>query len=161
MTMSWRAAVAVGSVAATSAMAAVAQTTAGNAPDRATFQRGEQIYARCAACHAIEGNRTGPQHCGLFGRRAGTAPGFDTYSKAMRDSKIVWDVRSLDVFLQAPTEAVPGTAMGYAGVKDARERADLIAWLRRSTRPGVSCRVRTTAVPRKVSRLRSFEQEKL
>ncbi|MGH8849349.1 MAG: c-type cytochrome, partial [Polaromonas sp.] len=80
---------------------------AGAAADEAALRRGEQVYARCAACHAIEGNRTGPQHCGLFGRRAGTAPGFTSYSKAMRDTKIVWDARSLDVFLQDPIKAVP------------------------------------------------------
>jgi cytochrome c len=107
--------------------------------DAASLQRGERIYTRCAACHAIDRNRTGPQHCGLFGRRAGTAPGFDGYSKAMRNSKIVWNARSLNIFLQAPTEVVPGTSMGYAGVKDAQERADLIAWLHKATRPGVTC----------------------
>jgi len=118
----------------------VAQTAARQSTD-AALTRGEQIYARCAGCHAIEANRTGPQHCGLFGRRAGTAPGFDTYSKAMRDSKIVWNERSLDTFLAAPTQSMPGTTMGYAGVKDARERADLLAWLRHATRPGDSCRI--------------------
>ena len=106
---------------------------------RADPGRGEQLYSRCIACHAIEGNRTGPQHCGLFGRRAGTAPGFATYSEAMREARIVWNERTLDVFLQDPMKAVPGTAMGYAGVKDAQERADLIAWLRRATVPGKSC----------------------
>ena len=109
------------------------------APDAAALKRGEEIYARCAACHAIEANRTGPQHCGLFGRKAGTAPGFDGYSKAMRASGIVWDERTLDVFLQDPMKAVPGTAMGYAGVKDDKERAELIAWLREATRPGKTC----------------------
>jgi hypothetical protein len=44
------------------------------APDAAALQRGQEVYARCAACHSVEGNRTGPQHCGLFGRRAGAAP---------------------------------------------------------------------------------------
>jgi len=109
------------------------------APDAAALKRGEDVYARCAACHAIEANRTGPQHCGLFGRRAGTAPGFDGYSKAMRASGIVWDEHSLNVFLQDPIKAVPGTAMGYAGVKDDKERAELIAWLREATRPGKTC----------------------
>jgi cytochrome c len=109
------------------------------APDAAALKRGEEVYARCAACHAIEANRTGPQHCGLFGRRAGTAPGFDGYSKAMRASGIVWDEHSLNVFLQDPIKAVPGTAMGYAGVKDDKERAELIAWLREATRPGKTC----------------------
>ena len=109
------------------------------APDAAALKRGEEVYARCAACHAIEANRTGPQHCGLFGRRAGTAPGFDGYSKAMRTSGIVWDEHSLNVFLQDPIKAVPGTAMGYAGIKDDKERSELIAWLREATRPGKTC----------------------
>lgn len=109
--------------------------------DPAAIRRGEQLYTRCVACHAIEANRTGPQHCGLFGRQAGTAPGYDAYSPAMRHAKIVWNDRSLDGFLRAPTEFLPGTAMGYAGVKDARERADLIAWLRVATRAGEACAV--------------------
>ena len=109
------------------------------APDAAALKRGEDVYARCAACHAIEANRTGPQHCGLFGRRAGTAPGFDGYSKAMRASGIVWDEHSLNLFLQDPIKAVPGTAMGYAGIKDDKERTELIAWLREATRPGKTC----------------------
>ena len=113
------------------------------APDAAALQRGEQVYARCAACHSIEGNRTGPQHCGLFGRRAGSAPGFQMYSKALRDSRIVWDARTLDRFLQDPMNTVPGTAMGYAGVKDPKERSELIAWLHEATVPGKSCRLST------------------
>ncbi len=123
------------------APAFAAQTANDQASHAAALQRGEQIYARCAACHAIETNRTGPQHCGLFGRRAGTAPGFDTYSKVMRDSGIVWNERRLDVFLAAPTKALPGTSMGYAGVKDPRERAELIAWLRDATQPGARCTI--------------------
>ena len=109
------------------------------APDAAQLARGQQIYARCAGCHAIEGHRTGPQHCGLFGRRAGTAPGFSAYSQAMRASGLVWNERTLDRFLQNPMQAVPGTAMGYAGVKDAAERAALLAWLRQATQPGKTC----------------------
>ena len=46
----------------------------------------------------------------------------------------------LDRFLRDPLQAVPGTTMTYAGVKDARERADLIAWMRQATRAGESCR---------------------
>jgi len=110
------------------------------APDAAALARGEQVYARCAACHAIEANRTGPQHCGLFGRRAGTAPGYGAYSKAMQDSKWVWDEKSLSVFLKDPMKALPGTTMGYAGVKNDGERADLIAWLKQATRPGAACK---------------------
>lgn len=117
----------------------VAAAPALAAPDTAALQRGERLYERCAGCHSIDANRTGPQHCGLFGRRAGTAPGFTLYSKALRDSKIVWDSRTLDHFLQDPMRAVPGTAMGYAGVKDPKERGELIAWLREATQAGKAC----------------------
>ena len=95
------------------------------APDA---KRGEEIYSRCLACHALAYDRTGPRHCGLFGRRAGSVPGF-AYSDAMKRSGIVWSKKTLDRFIADPLKTVPGTAMGYAGVKDAKERADLIAYL--------------------------------
>ncbi len=96
--------------------------------------KGEAIYSRCAACHALAYDRTGPRHCGLFGRKSGTVPGFE-YSGAMRRAGITWDARALDRFLADPLKAVPGTTMGYAGVKDAGERADLIAYLKRAGAP--------------------------
>jgi len=120
---------------------AVTIAASGAAPDPDALRRGEQIYERCSGCHSIEGNRTGPQHCGLFGRRAGSAPGYDGYSTAMRKSGIAWNERTLDKFLEEPLKKVPGTAMGYAGVKDAAERADLIAWMRQAAAPE-HCRVR-------------------
>lgn len=89
---------------------------------------GEQLYSRCVACHALTYDRTGPRHCGLLGRRAGAVEGF-TYSPAMKDSTVVWTAANLDRFIANPMKAIPGTAMGYAGVTDPRERADLIAYL--------------------------------
>ena len=102
---------------------------AGPAPGRAVL--GEAVYARCQACHALAYDRTGPRHCGLFGRRAGSVPGF-AYSEAMRRSDIVWSARTLDRFLSNPTKVVPGTTMGYAGVTDRAERAALIDYLKRA-----------------------------
>ena len=90
---------------------------------------GKAVYERCAGCHSIEMNRTGPHHCGLLGRRAGTAAGYDTYSEAMKKSGIVWNERTLDAFLAAPTKVVPGTTMTYAGVPDPSDRRALIAYL--------------------------------
>jgi cytochrome c len=92
---------------------------------------GEAIYSRCLACHALGYDRTGPRHCGLFGRRAGSVKGF-AYSDAMKHSNIIWSEKTLDRFLANPLAAVPGTAMGYAGVTDAKERADLIAYLKQA-----------------------------
>ncbi len=100
--------------------------------------RGAELYDRCKACHSLTRNRTGPKHCGLFGRQAGGLEGF-AYSSAMRNSGIVWDRASLDRFLAAPIEALPGTRMGYDGVKDPQERADLIAYLKTARAGSALC----------------------
>ena len=93
---------------------------------------GEDVYSRCLGCHAVEYNRTGPKHCGVIGRRAGSVPGYD-YSPAMKNSGIVWNERTLDRFLADPPQTVPGTTMTYAGVPEAKDRADLIAYLKQQT----------------------------
>lgn len=111
---------------------------AGAAPASGDVVHGEQIYTRCFACHALEHDRTGSRHCGLFGRKAGSVPGFD-YSDAMKKSGIVWNEKTLALFLADPAKTVPGTSMGYAGVKDAQERGDLIAYLKKATQPGGQC----------------------
>lgn len=112
-----------------------AGTAAGSGGDPA---RGEQIYSRCLACHALAYDRVGPRHCGLFGRLAGSVTGFD-YSPAMKKSGIVWTEKTLDRFLANPLRMVPGTTMTYAGIKDAGERADLIAYLRNSGKKSPDC----------------------
>jgi cytochrome c len=108
------------------------------AAPRGDAARGAALYDRCIACHSLERNRTGPKHCGLFDRAAGGAEGY-RYSKAMRDWGQRWTAESLDTFLENPRKTVPGTRMTYAGVKDAQERADLIAYLMRENAPGGVC----------------------
>ena len=94
---------------------------------------GREIYERCGACHSLERDRVGPRHCSLFGRRAGSVPGF-AYSEAMRNSGIVWNRQTLDAFLADPLGTVPGTFMTYAGIQDPKERAHLLAFLEVATR---------------------------
>ncbi|BAL23981.1 cytochrome c family protein [Azoarcus sp. KH32C] len=123
---------------ATAVLVALLAAPAAQAAMAGDPARGKGIYDRCLACHALAYNRTGPMHCGLFGRRAGSVPGFE-YSPAMARSKIVWNEKTLDRFLAAPTRFVPGTAMGYAGISDPQERADLIAWLRQASASPEEC----------------------
>lgn len=100
--------------------------------------KGKALYAQCMACHTLAHNLVGPKHCGLFGRRAGSVPGFD-YSPAMRHSGIVWNAKTLDRFLADPQKYVPGTAMLFAGIPDPAQRADLIAWLKQATVSPANC----------------------
>ncbi|HEY0844318.1 MAG TPA: c-type cytochrome [Noviherbaspirillum sp.] len=90
---------------------------------------GEEVYGRCVGCHSLAIDRTGPRHCGLLGRRAGSVRGF-AYSEAMARSNIVWNETTLDRFLADPERTVPGTTMTIAGISDRKERASLIAYLR-------------------------------
>jgi cytochrome c len=104
----------------------------------ADIAHGEEVYNRCLACHALKTDRVGPRHCGLIGRRAGSVPGFP-YTEAMKKSKLVWNEKTLDRFLQNPMKVVPGTAMTYDGVHDAKDRHDLIAYLKHANE-GPECR---------------------
>lgn len=97
--------------------------------------RGETVYReRCAACHSLDANRVGPAHRGVYGRRAGAAPGY-AYSKALRESGVVWNEETLDRWLQNPEAFIPGQRMNYR-LSDAELRGDVIAYLR--TQPAAS-----------------------
>lgn len=103
--------------------------TAGPAVGGGDPVRGQQLFgSRCIACHALDTNRVGPALRGVFGRRAGSAPGY-SYSKAVDEAVLVWDESNLDRWLSGPEALIPGQKMGYS-VGDARDRADLIVYLK-------------------------------
>jgi len=89
--------------------------------------RGQGLYQACSGCHSIDENDVGPRHRGVLGRRAGSLPDY-AYSKALRDSQIVWDAPTLDRWLTGPQALVPGTKMFFS-LPDAQMRADIIAYL--------------------------------
>lgn len=101
-------------------------------------QAGAELYQRCQGCHALAYDRTGPRHCGLFGRRAGSLEGYG-YSQAMRDANIVWSRQTLDRFLAGPLEMIPGTTMGYAGIAESSQRALLIGYLEWASTSATLC----------------------
>lgn len=94
--------------------------------------RGAQVFRACAACHSLEPARhlTGPSLADLFGRKAGSAPGFLRYSDALVRSGLVWDEKTLDAWLADPDRLVPGNEMGFRGIRDPAARRDLIAYLK-------------------------------
>ncbi len=101
-------------------------------PDAA---RGAELWAKCKACHTLEANGlhiVGPRLHALFGRRAGTQPGYN-YSPVMRDSGVVWSDETLDRYLAATQDFLPGNKM-YGGLAITQDRLDLIAWLKQATR---------------------------
>ena len=107
-------------------MLALSASAAGDA------EAGRVLYqTRCAACHSLDFNGVGPAHRGVFGRAAAQAPGF-SYSDALKASRLVWNEDALDRWLADPEKLAPGQRMGV-NVPDARERSDLIAYLKKAT----------------------------
>ena len=97
--------------------------------------KGATLYNRmCKSCHAMDTatRRTGPHFVGLWERKAGSVEGFRYRSKAYAESGVVWDAGTLDTFLENPRKMMPGTNMIMV-VRDARQRADLIAYLKAAT----------------------------
>jgi cytochrome c2 len=105
---------------------------AGAAHAEGDAARGEMRFEDCAACHTTERgvNKVGPSLSGLFDRKAGELADF-RYSAALKRSGITWTPQSLDTFIADPQHAVPANRMPYAGMPDAGDRADLIAYLRK------------------------------
>jgi cytochrome c len=97
--------------------------------------RGEQRFVDCAACHAPQPGVTnvGPSLTGVFGRKAGTLGDF-RYSPALKRSGITWTAQTIDTFIAEPLKLVPANRMPYAGMTDAADRADLIAYLEKATK---------------------------
>ncbi len=90
---------------------------------------GRANFAQCAACHTIDdSNGAGPSLKGVVGRKVGSYPGFH-YSRAMKSTDWTWDAAKLDTYLADPQVAIPGNVMPFSGLPDAKQRADLIAYL--------------------------------
>jgi len=89
----------------------------------------------CIVCHPQENNTAalGPSLCGAFGRAAAAHARYPGYSAALKAAGLTWTRATLDAFLAAPLAFVRGTRMGFAGVDDPSERANLIAYLERET----------------------------
>jgi cytochrome c len=99
----------------------------------ADAEKGKSVAKACGTCHDFTKggpNKVGPNLYGVVGRKHASHEGYD-YSDAMKaKSGDVWTYEALFAFLKAPKEVIPGTKMGFAGIKKDTDRANLLAYLR-------------------------------
>lgn len=97
----------------------------------ADLENGRRVFNQCRSCHMVAAgapNLVGPNLHGVFERRIGTLPGY-SYSAAAKAAGWHWDPAQLDRWLTDPRADLPGTKMGFPGVKDETDRRDVIAYL--------------------------------
>lgn len=96
----------------------------------ADVSKGEKVFGKCKACHKLDdgANGTGPHLYNVVDRAVGSVAGYD-YSGALVAVAETWNAESLDAFFERPKGYAPGTKMGFAGLKKATDRANLIAYL--------------------------------
>lgn len=104
--------------------------------NEADLENGESQFALCRSCHTINAggpNMTGPNLHGVFGTQAGTHNPKFKYSDAIKAAGFTWDLDHLDKWLTDPKGFLPGTKMTFAGVRDAEDRRDLVAYVAMET----------------------------
>lgn len=93
---------------------------------------GEQVFAKCMACHTInQGGATGigPNLYGVVGSGiAQHEPGF-AYSSALASHEGNWTFENLDEWLKSPRAFANGTKMSFAGLSNVEDRAAVIAYM--------------------------------
>ena len=91
---------------------------------------GKTVFAKCAICHSNQAGKTllGPSLFGVVGRHSASLPGF-AFSEAMKKVDKTWDEATLEAYLADPKAMVPGTKMTFAGLPNADDRANVIAYL--------------------------------
>jgi cytochrome c len=121
--------------AVTASALAVLLAATGVAHADGDVARGEKRFDECVTCHSLkEGvNGVGPSLHGVFGRKAGGLDDF-RYSPAMKRSGLTWTPQALATFIADPQKAVPNNRMPFAGVPEAADRDDLIAYLEKAAK---------------------------
>jgi cytochrome c len=97
----------------------------------ADLDNGQSKFALCQSCHTVvQGgpNMTGPNLHGVFGRKAASLPGFK-YSDALIATGWTWDAQKIDTWITDPQATLKGSKMTFAGLKDPKDRTDVIAYL--------------------------------
>lgn len=99
---------------------------------RADAVAGEAVFkSRCANCHSLTPGLSSiaPDLMGVVGRKAGSLKDY-RYSPALHDADFVWTPEKLGGWLQSPHNAVPETEMSFPGLKDEKERAEVVEFLK-------------------------------
>jgi cytochrome c2 len=91
----------------------------------------DYFIGHCIGCHAFACNKEGPSLGGLFGRKAGSAEGYEAYySDELKNYGVVWDENTLDVWFTDPGKIVVSVMAKSGKIDDVVQRQEVIAFLK-------------------------------
>jgi cytochrome c len=95
-------------------------------------KRGAQVFRQCMACHSVAASEhmTGPNLAHIWNRKAGSVEGFLRYSDPLKRADVIWNEATLDKWLANPERFLPGTSMTFPGLREPKDRQDVIAYLK-------------------------------
>ena len=96
---------------------------------------GEKQFKKCKACHSIKqggGNKIGPKLWNVMFRPVGSITDYK-YSKALSSYGKEWSWEEMNGFLIKPATWIKGNKMGFAGIKDEKDRASIILYLNQNS----------------------------
>jgi len=94
--------------------------------------KGADVFKKCASCHTINSggaNGIGPNLYATVGEKAGEGKAGFAFSEALKSKGVSWGFDELDQWLKKPSGYVPGTKMSFAGLGNAQDRANVIAYM--------------------------------
>ena len=93
--------------------------------------KGERIFKNlCSACHSLSAHSTGPALGGIGGSNIASGEGYNYSSALAAKATLKWTDGNLDKWIKSPADFAPGNSMAFAGIANAKDRQDLISFLR-------------------------------
>ena len=96
---------------------------------------GEKVFKKCKACHSVKqdgGNKIGPKLWNVMFRPVGAVTDYK-YSKALSTYQKEWTWEEMNGFLIKPATWIKGNKMGFAGLKNEKDRASVILYLNQNS----------------------------
>ena len=94
-------------------------------------EHGKKVFKKCAACHSVNqggANKIGPKLWNVMFRPVAAINDYK-YSKALSNYKKEWNWEEMNGFLIKPSSWIKGNKMGFAGLKEEKDRASVILYL--------------------------------